>query len=151
MKGRPSRFVFYIIPGESTHDMKLLSQINDPADLRRLPVSKLQPLADERKREPLARGGVRRFLLSPAFAAVVFAAALIQSSHAVYYSFSSLDWASWTGRSHAQAPASLDPDMTIEHVIFIPGVLLVGVVIGFTLGSRAVRAEFERLKRRAKE
>jgi hypothetical protein len=41
--------------------------------------------------------------------------------------------------------------MTIEHVIFIPGVLLVGVVIGFTLGSRAVRAEFERLKRRAKE
>lgn len=41
--------------------------------------------------------------------------------------------------------------MTIEHVIFIPGVLLVGVVIGFTLGSRAVRAELERLKRRAKE
>lgn len=40
-------FVFYIIPGESIHDMKLLSQINDPADLRRLPVSKLQPLADE--------------------------------------------------------------------------------------------------------
>ncbi|HWP43771.1 MAG TPA: 1-deoxy-D-xylulose-5-phosphate synthase N-terminal domain-containing protein, partial [Blastocatellia bacterium] len=27
--------------------MKLLSQINDPADLRALPVSKLQPLADE--------------------------------------------------------------------------------------------------------
>jgi len=27
--------------------MKLLSQINDPSDLRRLPVSKLQPLADE--------------------------------------------------------------------------------------------------------
>lgn len=27
--------------------MKLLSQINDPADLRKLPVSKLQPLADE--------------------------------------------------------------------------------------------------------
>ena len=27
--------------------MKLLSQINDPADLRRLPQSKLQPLADE--------------------------------------------------------------------------------------------------------
>jgi hypothetical protein len=41
--------------------------------------------------------------------------------------------------------------MTIEHVIFIPGVLLVGIVIGFTLGTRAVRAELERLKRRAKE
>ncbi|HWA74898.1 MAG TPA: hypothetical protein VG937_21290 [Polyangiaceae bacterium] len=41
--------------------------------------------------------------------------------------------------------------MTIEHVIFIPGVLLVGVVIGFTLGARAVRAELERLKRKAKE
>ncbi len=27
--------------------MKILSQINDPADLRKLPVSKLQPLADE--------------------------------------------------------------------------------------------------------
>jgi hypothetical protein len=41
--------------------------------------------------------------------------------------------------------------MTIEHVIFIPGVLLVGVMIGFTLGARAVRAELERLKRKAKE
>jgi hypothetical protein len=41
--------------------------------------------------------------------------------------------------------------MTIEHVIFIPGVLLVGVMIGFTLGARAVRAELKRLKRKAKE
>jgi uncharacterized protein YneF (UPF0154 family) len=41
--------------------------------------------------------------------------------------------------------------MTFEHVIFIPAVLLVGVVIGFNLGSRAVRAELERLKKRAKE
>jgi hypothetical protein len=41
--------------------------------------------------------------------------------------------------------------MTLEHVIFIPGVLLVGVVIGFTLGARAVRRELERLKRKAKE
>jgi len=30
--------------------MKLLSQINDPADLRKLPQSKLQPLADENSR-----------------------------------------------------------------------------------------------------
>lgn len=41
--------------------------------------------------------------------------------------------------------------MTIEHVIFIPGVLLVGVTIGFVLGARAVRAEFSRMKERAKK
>jgi hypothetical protein len=41
--------------------------------------------------------------------------------------------------------------MTIEHVIFIPGVLLVGVTIGFVLGARAVRQEMARLKERAKK
>ena len=41
--------------------------------------------------------------------------------------------------------------MTVEHFIFIPGVLLVGVTIGFVLGSRAVRAEMQRLKERAKK
>jgi hypothetical protein len=41
--------------------------------------------------------------------------------------------------------------VTIEHVIFIPGVLLIGVTLGYLLGARAVRAEVERLKRRAKE
>jgi hypothetical protein len=41
--------------------------------------------------------------------------------------------------------------MTIEHVIFIPGVLLVGVTIGFLLGARAVRQELARLKERAKK
>ena len=41
--------------------------------------------------------------------------------------------------------------MTPEHIIFIPGVLLVGVTIGYLLGARAVRAEVARLKRRAKE
>ncbi|HET9956654.1 MAG TPA: hypothetical protein VFQ61_19290 [Polyangiaceae bacterium] len=41
--------------------------------------------------------------------------------------------------------------MTIEHLIFIPGVLLVGVTLGYVLGARAVRAEIERLKRRARE
>lgn len=40
---------------------------------------------------------------------------------------------------------------TIEHIIYIPGVLLVGLVIGYTLGARAVRAEVQRLKRRMKE
>ena len=41
--------------------------------------------------------------------------------------------------------------MTAAHVIFIPGVLLVGMTIGYALGARAVRAEFNRLKKRAKE
>jgi proteasome assembly chaperone (PAC2) family protein len=41
--------------------------------------------------------------------------------------------------------------VTIEHVIFIPGVLLVGLTIGYALGAKAVRAELQRLKRRAKE
>lgn len=40
---------------------------------------------------------------------------------------------------------------TFEHVIYIPGVLLVGLTIGYVLGARAVRAEFKRLKDRAKE
>ena len=33
---------------------------------------------------------------------------------------------------------------TVEHIIYIPGVLLVGIVVGYTLGARAVRAEIER-------
>ena len=40
---------------------------------------------------------------------------------------------------------------SIEHVIFIPGVLLVGVTIGFLLGARAVRGEMARMKERAKK
>jgi hypothetical protein len=38
-----------------------------------------------------------------------------------------------------------------EHFIFIPGVLLIGFVLGYILGTRAVRAEFERRRRRARE
>ncbi len=41
--------------------------------------------------------------------------------------------------------------MTPEHIIFIPGVLLIGMTIGYLFGARAVRAELGRLKRRAKE
>ena len=39
------------------------------------------------------------------------------------------------------------------HFIFIPGVLLVGVIIGWVLGSRAARDAYaaERRKREAKE
>lgn len=40
--------------------------------------------------------------------------------------------------------------MPIEHLIYIPGVLLVGITIGYVLGARAVRAEFEKLRKRSK-
>jgi hypothetical protein len=42
-------------------------------------------------------------------------------------------------------------EMTVQHVIYIPCVLLVGLICGFIWGSRAVRAEMERRKRRMKE
>ncbi len=38
-----------------------------------------------------------------------------------------------------------------EHFIFIPGVLLIGIVLGYVMGSRAARADTERRRRRAKE
>jgi hypothetical protein len=41
--------------------------------------------------------------------------------------------------------------MTFEHIIYIPGVLLVGLTFGYVLGARAVRAEIREAKRRAKE
>ncbi len=41
--------------------------------------------------------------------------------------------------------------ITPQHVIYIPSVLLLGLVVGYTLGARAVRAEFEKRKRRMKE
>jgi hypothetical protein len=40
--------------------------------------------------------------------------------------------------------------MTSGHFIFIPGVLLIGMVIGFILGGRAARDAFE-LERRKDE
>jgi hypothetical protein len=40
-------------------------------------------------------------------------------------------------------------DMTSAHFIFIPGVLLVGVIVGWILGSRAAQDAFAaELKRR---
>lgn len=42
-------------------------------------------------------------------------------------------------------------NITVEHIIFIPGVLLVGVTIGFLLGAKAVRGEIARMKERAKK
>ena len=38
-----------------------------------------------------------------------------------------------------------------EHFIFIPGVLLLGTVLGWVMGSRAARAEAEKRRRRARE
>ena len=41
--------------------------------------------------------------------------------------------------------------MTPEHVIFIPGVLLVGLAIGYVMGAKAARKELERAKTRLKD
>jgi proteasome assembly chaperone (PAC2) family protein len=40
--------------------------------------------------------------------------------------------------------------MTFEHIIYIPGVLLIGVTLGYVLGARAVRTEMERMRQRAR-
>jgi hypothetical protein len=41
--------------------------------------------------------------------------------------------------------------MTFEHVIYIPGMLLLGIAIGYLLGARAVRAETARQRLKAKQ
>jgi hypothetical protein len=41
--------------------------------------------------------------------------------------------------------------MSSAHVIFIPGVLLIGVVVGFILGLRTARTEIERRRKRMRE
>lgn len=40
--------------------------------------------------------------------------------------------------------------MTFEHIIYIPGVLLVGLLLGYVLGARAVREEVAKAKNRAR-
>jgi hypothetical protein len=40
--------------------------------------------------------------------------------------------------------------MPIEHIIYIPGTLLVGLTLGYVLGARAVRAELKRNRERAR-
>lgn len=42
-------------------------------------------------------------------------------------------------------------DMTAAHLIFIPGVLVVGIVIGWILGSRAAQDAFQAELRRREE
>jgi hypothetical protein len=38
-----------------------------------------------------------------------------------------------------------------EHFIFIPGVLLIGLVLGYIMGARATKSEIERRRRRARQ
>ena len=40
---------------------------------------------------------------------------------------------------------------TAEHILFIPGMLLIGIAIGYSLGARAARAEMERRQRERKK
>lgn len=42
-------------------------------------------------------------------------------------------------------------EMTPQHAIYIPVVLMLGLIVGYILGSRAVRAELEKRRRRMKE
>lgn len=41
--------------------------------------------------------------------------------------------------------------MTVAHFLYIPGVLLLGLAFGYSLGARAVRAEYDRMKKRARQ
>jgi hypothetical protein len=38
-----------------------------------------------------------------------------------------------------------------EHFIFIPGVLLIGITIGWILGGKAARQQLEQKRKRARE
>ncbi len=38
-----------------------------------------------------------------------------------------------------------------EHFLFIPGVLLVGIVLGYVMGARAARDALARKQKRARE
>lgn len=40
--------------------------------------------------------------------------------------------------------------MPIEHVIYIPVVLLLGLIVGYVLGARAVKQEIQRGQERAR-
>ncbi len=41
--------------------------------------------------------------------------------------------------------------MTSSHLLFIPGVLMVGIFVGFILGARAARNQMELQQRRTQE
>jgi hypothetical protein len=38
-----------------------------------------------------------------------------------------------------------------EHLLFIPAVLLIGIVIGWIMGSRAAREQLEKRQRRLRQ
>jgi hypothetical protein len=38
-----------------------------------------------------------------------------------------------------------------EHFIFIPGILMIGIVLGYVMGTRTARAELEKKRKRARE
>lgn len=40
--------------------------------------------------------------------------------------------------------------MTFEHIVYIPGILLLGIVTGYVLGARAVRAEIASAQKKAR-
>ena len=41
--------------------------------------------------------------------------------------------------------------ITPEHVIFIPGILLIGLTLGYLMGAKAVRRELQKKRARMKE
>jgi len=41
--------------------------------------------------------------------------------------------------------------MSTNHAIYIPLVAVLGLIIGYVAGSKAVRAEYERKRKRMKE
>jgi hypothetical protein len=41
--------------------------------------------------------------------------------------------------------------MTPQHALYIPMVAILALIIGYVLGSRAVRAEYDKQKKRMKE
>jgi hypothetical protein len=40
---------------------------------------------------------------------------------------------------------------SIEHILYIPGILLFGLAFGFRMGARAARLELERQKKTRRE
>ena len=41
--------------------------------------------------------------------------------------------------------------MTSSHILFIPGVLMIGMFLGFILGTRAARNQFDHQRKREEE
>lgn len=40
---------------------------------------------------------------------------------------------------------------SVEHLIYIPGILLLGLAVGFRLGAKAARAELSKRQKRRRE